>query len=98
MLRGSGISWDLRKTQPYDTYNKLNFNIPVGLNGDCYDRYLIRLLEMRESLKIINQCLNLILRMRLTPTQCKLSLGSTFSIVSLGILSRTAVFTLLYCI
>lgn len=60
MLRGSGISWDLRKTQPYDTYNKLNFNIPVGLNGDCYDRYLIRLLEMRESLKIINQCLNLI--------------------------------------
>lgn len=60
MLRGSGISWDLRKTQPYDTYNRLNFNIPVGVNGDCYDRYLIRLLEMRESLKIINQCLNLI--------------------------------------
>ena len=58
MLRGSGIKWDLRKTQPYDIYDKLKFNIPVGTNGDCYDRYLIRLLEMRESLKIIEQCIN----------------------------------------
>ena len=58
MLRGSGIKWDLRKSQSYEIYNKLDFNIPVGLNGDCYDRYLIRLLEMRESLKIIEQCLN----------------------------------------
>ena len=58
MLRGSGINWDLRKTQPYDVYSKLNFSIPVGTNGDCYDRYLIRILEMRESLKIIEQCLN----------------------------------------
>ena len=58
MLRGSGIKWDLRKTQPYDKYNEFNFRIPVGTNGDCYDRYLIRVLEMRESLKIIEQCLN----------------------------------------
>jgi len=58
MLRGSGVKWDLRKTQPYEIYDKLKFNIPVGTNGDCYDRYLIRLLEMRESLKIIEQCIN----------------------------------------
>ena len=43
MLRGSGVSWDLRKTQPYDVYNKMNFDIPVGMRGDCYDRYLIRI-------------------------------------------------------
>lgn len=58
MLRGSGLRWDLRKTQPYDVYDKIDFAIPTGVNGDCYDRYLIRLLEMRESLKIIEQCLN----------------------------------------
>jgi len=57
MLRGSGVLWDLRRTQPYEIYNKLDFNIPVGTNGDCYDRYLIRVKEMRESLKIILQCL-----------------------------------------
>ena len=56
MLRGSGINWDLRKSQPYETYNKLNFDVPVGTHGDCYDRYLIRVFEMRESLKIIEQC------------------------------------------
>jgi NADH dehydrogenase (ubiquinone) Fe-S protein 2 len=58
MLRGSGISWDLRKAQPYDSYPEMKFGIPVGTNGDCYDRYLIRVQEMRESLKIIQQCLN----------------------------------------
>ena len=58
MLRGSGIAWDLRKAQPYDSYDKINFNVPVGTNGDCYDRYLVRVGEMRESLKIIHQCLN----------------------------------------
>jgi len=58
MLRGSGIQWDLRKSQPYEIYDKLNFNIIVGNNGDCYDRYLIRILEMKQSLKIINECLN----------------------------------------
>jgi NADH dehydrogenase (ubiquinone) Fe-S protein 2 len=59
MLRGSGLHWDLRKSQPYEVYDKLNFNVPVGTNGDCYDRYLIRVFEMKESLKIIEQCLNL---------------------------------------
>lgn len=58
MLRGSGVAWDLRKTQPYEVYDKLNFVIPVGINGDCYDRFLIRMDEMRESLSIMNQCLN----------------------------------------
>jgi NADH dehydrogenase (ubiquinone) Fe-S protein 2 len=58
MLRGSGISWDLRKSQPYDAYDKVAFKVPVGTNGDCYDRYLIRVQEMRESLNIIQQCLN----------------------------------------
>jgi len=58
MLRGSGIQWDLRKSQPYEIYDNVNFNIPTATNGDCYDRYLIRIFEMRESLKIIEQCLN----------------------------------------
>jgi NADH dehydrogenase (ubiquinone) Fe-S protein 2 len=58
MLRGSGVAWDLRKTQPYDVYADMNFDIPVGTRGDCYDRYLIRIEEMRQSLRIIMQCLN----------------------------------------
>lgn len=58
MLRGSGLHWDLRKTQPYDVYNALDFQIPVGSCGDCYDRYLIRVEEMRQSIRIIMQCLN----------------------------------------
>lgn len=58
MLRGSGISWDLRKTQPYEIYDKLDFTIPIGTNGDCYDRYLIRIEEMRQSINIILQTLN----------------------------------------
>lgn len=58
MLRGSGVKWDLRKTQPYAVYDKLNFDIPVGLNGDCYDRYLVRVAELRESNKIIEQCVD----------------------------------------
>jgi len=58
MLRGSGIPWDLRKNQPYEIYDKLSFSIPQGTNGDCYDRYLIRIFEMRESVKIIIQTLN----------------------------------------
>ena len=57
MLRGSGVPWDLRKAQPYDVYDKMDFDIPVGKNGDCYDRYLVRLEEMRQSLKIIRQCI-----------------------------------------
>tara|TARA_B100000614_G_scaffold262739_1_gene298091 strand:- start:18077 stop:19327 length:1251 start_codon:yes stop_codon:yes gene_type:complete len=58
MLRGSGIAWDLRINQPYECYEQLKFDIPVGTNGDCYDRFLIRIEEMRQSLNIIMQCLN----------------------------------------
>ena len=57
MLRGSNVAWDLRKSQPYDCYEQMEFNIPVGTNGDCYDRYLCRVEEMRESVKIIDQCI-----------------------------------------
>ena len=57
MLRGSGVPWDLRKSQPYDCYDQFEFKIPIGKNGDCYDRYLCRIDEMRESIKIINQCI-----------------------------------------
>ncbi len=56
MLRGSGIPWDLRKSQPYECYNQLDFKIPIGKNGDCYDRYLCRIKEMYESISIIKQC------------------------------------------
>ena len=58
MIRGSGLHWDLRKCQPYDAYNAVDFQVPVGSSGDCYDRYLIRLEEMRQSIRIIMQCLN----------------------------------------
>ena len=56
MVRGSGAAWDLRKAQPYECYSELDFDIPIGKNGDCYDRYLIRMQEMREAVKIMNQC------------------------------------------
>ena len=58
MLRGSGIAWDLRKKQPYEVYDQLDFDIPVGTNGDCYDRYLVRIEEMRQSNRIIKQCID----------------------------------------
>jgi NADH-quinone oxidoreductase subunit D len=58
MLRASGLPWDLRKSQPYEVYAQLEFDIPIGKHGDCYDRYLVRVAEMRESIKIINQCLS----------------------------------------
>ncbi|GBG14055.1 NADH-quinone oxidoreductase subunit D [Novimethylophilus kurashikiensis] len=57
MLRGSGIAWDLRKKQPYEVYDKMDFDIPIGTNGDCYDRYLVRIEEMRQSNRIIKQCI-----------------------------------------
>lgn len=58
MLRGSGIAWDLRKSNPYDVYGEMDFDVPVGKNGDCYDRYLIRVEEMYQSLRIIRQCID----------------------------------------
>jgi len=57
MLRGSGIEWDIRRKEPYEVYDQLNFKIPVGVNGDCYDRYLVRVEEMRQSNSIIKQCI-----------------------------------------
>jgi NADH-quinone oxidoreductase subunit D len=64
MVRGSGIAWDLRRNQPYECYSDLEFDIPLGVNGDCYDRYLCRMEEMRQSTKIIRQCCE---RLRKTP-------------------------------
>lgn len=58
LTRGSGVAWDLRKKMPYEIYNILPMNIPVGINGDCYDRYLIRLFEMRQSIKLVHKCIN----------------------------------------
>ncbi len=58
MLRGSGVEWDLRRKQPYEVYDKLKFEIPIGINGDCYDRYLVRMEELRQSNKIIRQCID----------------------------------------
>ncbi len=57
MLRGSGAAWDLRKAQPYDCYSELDFDIPVGKHGDCFDRYMVRIEEMRQSVRIIEQCI-----------------------------------------
>ena len=58
MLRGSGVAWDLRKAQPYDVYDRMDFDIPIGKNGDCWDRYLVRIEEMRQSVRIMRQCLD----------------------------------------
>jgi NADH-quinone oxidoreductase subunit D len=60
MLRGSNVAWDLRRNQPYEIYDELDFEIPLGLNGDCYDRYLCRVEEMRQSTRIMQQCIDLL--------------------------------------
>ncbi|HEY1414532.1 MAG TPA: NADH-quinone oxidoreductase subunit D [Caulobacteraceae bacterium] len=60
MLRGSGVAWDLRRSQPYEIYDELEFEIPIGVHGDCYDRYLCRVEEMRQSIKIMRQCIELL--------------------------------------
>src|SRR3546814_6088199 len=57
MLRGSGIAWDLRKAQPYDVYDRMDFDVPVGTKGDVYDRMMVRIEEVRQSFRIIRQCL-----------------------------------------
>ncbi|RAH98880.1 NADH-quinone oxidoreductase subunit D [Acuticoccus sediminis] len=64
MVRGSGAAWDLRKSQPYECYDELEFDIPIGKNGDCFDRYLIRMEEMRQSVRIMHQCIDML---RATP-------------------------------
>ncbi len=60
MLRGSGVAWDLRRNQPYACYDEFEFNIPLGIHGDCYDRYLCRVEEMRQSVKIMRQCIGVL--------------------------------------
>jgi NADH dehydrogenase I D subunit len=80
MLRGSGVSWDLRRSQPYEIYNEMDFKIPTGKNGDCYDRYLVRIFEMRESIKIIEQCLNQIPQGLIKSSDHKLTPPSRYEI------------------
>jgi NADH dehydrogenase (ubiquinone) Fe-S protein 2 len=82
MLRGSGIPWDLRKNRFYEIYNELSFSIPVGISGDCYDRYLIRIEEMRQSVIIINQVLNLFKEGPIKATNSKVSPPSRFDLKS----------------
>ena len=88
MLRASGIKWDLRKEESYEIYNKLDFEIPVGENGDCYDRYFVRVEEMKESLKIIHQCIDsipkghvMVKNNKITPPKRKLMKTSMESLI-----------------
>jgi NADH-quinone oxidoreductase subunit D len=73
MIRGSGIAWDLRKSQPYEIYDQLDFDIPIGKNGDSYDRYLIRVEEMRQSIKLIRQCIEKMPKGAITTDDPKIS-------------------------
>ena len=88
MLRASGVKWDLRKEESYEIYDKLDFEIPVGVNGDCYDRYFVRVEEMKESLKIIHQCVDdipkgpvMIKNNKITPPKRKLMKTSMESLI-----------------
>ena len=88
MLRASGVKWDLRKEEPYEIYDKLDFEIPVRKNGDCYDRYFVRVEEMKESLKIIHQCIDnipkghvMIQNNKITPPKRKLMKTSMESLI-----------------
>ena len=88
MLRASGVKWDLRKEETYEIYDKLDFEIPVGKNGDCYDRYFVRVEEMKESLKIIHQCIDnipkghvMIQNNKVTPPKRKLMKTSMESLI-----------------
>ena len=58
MIRAAGIPWDIRKSQPYDVYDRMDFDVPVGTKGDCYDRFMVRVEEVRQSARIMKQCLN----------------------------------------
>lgn len=80
MLRGSGIPWDLRKTQPYEIYKELDFYIPVGVSGDCYDRYLVRMEEMRQSVYLISQIINIMPNGPVKSTNTKVSPPSRMEI------------------
>ncbi len=82
MLRGSGIPWDLRKTQPYEVYSEIDFDVPTGITGDCYDRYLIRVEEMRQSTRIIGQLINLISEGPIKSLNSKVTPPSRFEIKS----------------
>jgi len=82
MLRGSGIEWDLRLSQPYEVYDELEFETLSGSNGDCYDRYLIRLFEMNQSVKIIEQCLDKIPAGNIKNLESKLTAPSRFDLKS----------------
>ncbi len=73
MIRGSGLAWDLRKSQPYEIYDQLDFDIPIGKNGDSYDRYLIRVEEMRQSIRLINQCIEKMPEGEITTSDPKIS-------------------------
>merc|ERR1712002_651665 len=73
MLRGSGIKWDLRRTQPYEVYDELDFDVPIGVNGDTYDRYLCRMEEMRQSMRIMEQCLNMMPEGEIRTDDCKVT-------------------------
>ena len=80
LLRSTGVKWDLRKTFPYDAYDKVDFDIPVGTNGDCFDRYVIRIEEMRQSIRIISQCINQISEGPIKSDNYKISIPSKVQI------------------